>query len=344
MKLKPRDIDAFIRKPDPAAQAILLYGPDQGLVQERTRLLIKTVLDDVNDPFRLADLSEADLKSDPARLADEAAAISMMGGRRVVRVRGGGDTLSKTFKAFLDAPLGDALVVISAGELTPRSSLRKTFEDAKNAAAIPCYADDAGTLEAVIRAKLGEAGLKIGPEATAYLLAHLGGDRGVTLQELDKLVLYKGPGAEGAVTLDDVQACIGDTAAMSIDEVVDSALGGDLPALDRALIKAREADTHPVQLLNAVIRHTQQLHLLTGEAEAGAPRDGLTRMIRPPLHFKREAAVKRQINLWTRARLDRALQLLEEADRQCKTTGLPEWAVCAQALFRIGQGARAGRK
>lgn len=138
MKLKPREIDAFIRTPDPAVQAILVFGPDQGLVQERCRQLAKTVLDDLTDPFRLTDISDADLRQDPARLADEAAAISMMGGRRVVRVRGAADGLSKTFKSFLENPAGDALIIVSAGELTPRSSLRKAFEDAKNGAAIAC--------------------------------------------------------------------------------------------------------------------------------------------------------------------------------------------------------------
>jgi len=344
VKLKPREIDAFIRKPDPAVQAILVFGPDQGLVQERCRHLAKTVLEDLTDPFRLTDMSDADLRQDPARLADEAAAISMMGGRRVVRVRGAADGLSKTFKSFLENPAGDALIIVSAGELTPRSSLRKTFEDAKNGAAIACYADDAQALEGVIRTRLKEAGLSIDAAATAYLQAHLGGDRGVTLQELDKLILYMGSAEQPEVTLEDVQACVGDTAAMSVDEVVDASLSGDLSSLDRALIKAREADTSPVTLLNAVTRHAEQLHLLTGQAEAGAPRDGLLRTIRPPLHFRREAAVKRQLSLWTRARLDRALMLLEEADRQCKTTGMPDWAVCAQVLFRIGQGARAGRR
>ena len=62
MKLKPREIDAFIRKPDPAVQAILVFGPDQGLVQERCRQLAKTVLEDLTEPFRLTDTSDADVR------------------------------------------------------------------------------------------------------------------------------------------------------------------------------------------------------------------------------------------------------------------------------------------
>ena len=38
---------------------------------------------------------------------------------------------------------GDNFIVIGAGELGKKSSLRALFEDAENAAAVPCYVDDA---------------------------------------------------------------------------------------------------------------------------------------------------------------------------------------------------------
>ena len=85
MKIAPREADRFVQKPDPKAVAILVYGPDAGLVRERIATMTKTVVDDASDPFRITDLTDGDLKGDPARLADEAASIAMLGGRRVVR-------------------------------------------------------------------------------------------------------------------------------------------------------------------------------------------------------------------------------------------------------------------
>ena len=94
MIIKTQDADRFAANPPKTLRAALVFGPDAGLVQERAEKLLKSVAPDLTDPFNVADLSESVLLSDPARLADEAAAISMMGGRRVVRVRSAGKSLT----------------------------------------------------------------------------------------------------------------------------------------------------------------------------------------------------------------------------------------------------------
>ena len=87
MKLNAGQIDAFIRKPNPAMCAILVYGPDNGLARERAALLVRGAVADPADPFLVADLTGENIAADPARLMDEAAAIPLTGGRRIVRVR-----------------------------------------------------------------------------------------------------------------------------------------------------------------------------------------------------------------------------------------------------------------
>ncbi|HEY7945114.1 MAG TPA: DNA polymerase III subunit delta, partial [Casimicrobiaceae bacterium] len=138
--------------------AALIFGPDQGLVRERAEALIKSVVPDLRDPFLIADLDDSTLVSDPARLFDEAAAISMLGGRRVVRVRGAGNALAKLFERFLDEPAGDALVVVEGGDLAKSGALPKVFLEAENAAAIICYGDTARDLPDVVRDALRAEG------------------------------------------------------------------------------------------------------------------------------------------------------------------------------------------
>src|SRR3954451_7759235 len=173
MQVKSSAGEAFLARPDPKAIAVLLYGPDQGLVHERADRLHLEVVPDLKDPFRAVELSPAALKRGAGRLRDEAAAISFGGGRRVLRIRDASDALAAVLKDFLGDPAGDALIVIEAGDLGRQSSLRRLFEAAGNAAALPCYRDEGRGLEQVIRAQLQEAGLTVESNALAWLASVL---------------------------------------------------------------------------------------------------------------------------------------------------------------------------
>jgi DNA polymerase III subunit delta len=338
MIVKASEADRTAKNPPRGMIAALVYGPDAGLVRERTEVLLRTVVDNLSDPFRVADLDEQALVNDPARLGDEAAAISMLGGRRVVRVRGASNALAKLFESFLEAPAGDSLVVVEAGDLAKGSALRRVFEAADNAAAIPCYPDSARDLDDVVRGVLRAEGLSIAPAALADAVSRLGSDRGVTRRELEKLALY----ARGKkqVTPQDVRAVMGDEAEARVEEVCDAAGSGDLPRLDLALERLWAADVSPVAVLRQAMMHFQRLLLVNAEAGRGQNIDDAIRKLRPPVHFSRTASFKTQAQKWNESMLCETLDLLLETEALCKTTAVPAEATCARALFNVAAIAR----
>ncbi|MBP7670045.1 MAG: DNA polymerase III subunit delta [Ferrovibrio sp.] len=341
MKLKPGEVEGFLRKPPAALRAALIFGPDTGLVHERAKALAQTVVPDLSDAFRVANLTAQQLSEDPARLADEAAALSLMGGRRVVLISGAGDKLAKLFADFLSDPPGDALVVVEGGELAGRSSLRTAFENAPTAAAIACYADDANALLGVIRSMLQEAGKRIDDDALEYLRDNLGSDRMVTRGEINKLLLYKGD-EPGPITLEDAEACVGDSSAGNLDDAAFAAFGGDIPALAEALAQSEMAGESPVAILRVTQKHAQRLHLgLSRMGIGGGDPKFLAKTL--GVFWKREDAFVRQLRLWSPERLMRALEILTDAELQAKSTGIPAEAVTGDALLRIARAARVAR-
>jgi DNA polymerase-3 subunit delta len=333
MIIKSSEADRTAKNPPKGMIAALVYGPDAGLARERSETLLKTVVDDLTDPFRVSDLDEQTLSGDPARLADEAAAISMLGGRRVVRVRSASNNLAKVFEAFLDDPKGDALIVVEAGDLAKGSALRKVFEEADNAAAIPCYPDSQRDLSDVVRDALRAEGLSISGDALADAVSRLGSDRGVTRRELEKLALYARGQKE--VSLNDVRAAMGDEAEARVEEACDAAGSGDLKKLDLALERLWSCDTSPVAVARQAMSHFQRLLLVSTEAARGESIDFAMKKLRPPVHFSRTNAFKMQAQKWNEARLGEALDLLLEAEALCKTTGVPAEAAMARALFNV---------
>jgi DNA polymerase-3 subunit delta len=344
MKVGPAQAEAFLKAPDGAVRAVLLYGPDEGLVRERALALVSRVAEDPADPFRVAELTLSQLKDDTARLVDEAAALSLTGGRRVVRLRDGGDGLTEAMRGLLESPAGEALVVVEAGDLPARSSLRRLFEGAEAGAAVACYRDEGRGLQSLITQMLAQDDLTAAPDALAYLSAHLGGDRQVTRRELEKLGLYMaGPGGRGRVELDDVLASIGDSAELTLDDVAYAVADGDFAGLDRALQRSFREGSNPVAALRAVARHFLRLHQVARQAVQGTPLEDAVKRLRPPVFWKLSGRFRRQAGAWSARRLAWSLERLIDAEAACKQTGAPGEALASSALLAIARRAPARR-
>ncbi|WP_119167069.1 DNA polymerase III subunit delta [Algihabitans albus] len=351
MKVQPARADAFCAKPDPALRLLLLYGPDQGMVRERAQAATRAVLEDPNDPFRMAEIAAKQLRGDPAILNDEAAAMALTGGRRVVCLRDIGNEDAKQIETFLADPPGDALVVIETGDLgsAKASRLVRVVEASTCGAAVACYRDEGAGLPKLIDQVLAAANLSVTADAKAYLTANLGGDRLISRSELEKLVTYmsgpedgrtreeasgSGP-ARRTVDLAEASAVVNDTAALSLQDIAYAVAGGQPAALDRALTRSFAEGQSPVAVLRGVARHFQQLHLVSAALAAGRDPESALKQLRPPVFWKVKEAFVAQARGWPPAWLGRALARLLEAEAACKRTGLPDRAICAQALLDL---------
>jgi DNA polymerase-3 subunit delta len=347
VKIEPRQAEAFLKKPDPKIRGVVIYGNDDGLIAERAQQLAKSVCEDLKDPFRVVDIAGEVLKGDPARLADEFGAMSLMGGRRVIRVRPAGEESAAALENLVSAPAGDALIVIEGGNLTPRSSLRTLAETEPTLAAMPCYMDSEGELERLVEAAAKAHGLGVDPDALEWIVERLGGDRGQTRSELDKLMLYKSGDETKTVSLDDALAVLGDTAAIGIDDVIGATFDGNLVALDRALDRVFAEGGNPVQLVRAVQRHVDQLHMVAGHASAGGNMEAAMFKARGlPRGGPVRARFERHVRSWPLPRLSAAVTRVLEAEMECKSTGLPDEAIARRlclALARVAPQTRPRR-
>jgi DNA polymerase-3 subunit delta len=277
---------------------------------------------------------------------DAATALSMTGGSRLVQVRGASEALITRFEDLAGANAIEALVVVEADSLDGRSKLRRLFEKAPNLAAIACYGDDGPGLAAFIRQVMKTHDIKLDPDALEYLAGNLGGDRRQTRGELEKLALMVGRG--GAATLSDVAISIGDSGSLALDDIAYATADGDGPGLDRALHRARADGENAVRIVRSVITHFQRLHQAAALVGAGTSPDAVVGGLRPPVFWSRRARFEAQLRIWSTARLENCLDRLSEAEVRCKSTGIPDDAVCAQTLIGIclsrrpaGRGTRA---
>lgn len=340
MKLENARVDAFLRDPGPA-RVVLLYGEDVGMIRERAETLVRAVAGALDDPFRVVELMREDID----RLPDEAASLSLTGGRRVIRLREASD--GATMAALVQTILrgnGTALVVLEGAGLPSRGRLRTLLDAAPDGVAIGCYPEEGRALEETIRATLRDAGVTIDPDALRWLSDQLGADRVSTRAELVKLGLYAGP--NGRVDLDAAMACVGDLAGLSLDDAIFAAMTGDVVTADRALELAMAEGAAPVQVLRMALSQCQRLHrarITMDETRQSAAE--VVRSLRPPLFFRRVAPFTRALGLWPAASLTGAMAAITDAERNCKRTGYPDDLICRNMVLTLARRAAiAGRR
>ncbi len=347
--LKGRAIKAFLQKPDPEIAAVLVYGPDAGLARERAASLARRIVDDLNDPFNAIELTDADLKDDPGRLADEIAALSFMGGERIIRLRTAGEASAKAAGALIKgldqgAVKPNGLVVIEGGDLSPRSGLRKLFEKAKRGAALPCYADAPADVRDLARDLARAEELRFDDDALDFLVATLGDDHGLTRSEIDKLILFKGPksvrSGSGAITVDDVRASIVDGPGQALEEATAAAVDGAPAALSAALFKAEAAGASPIGLLRALQRQVSRIKAAKAHMDAGDNASAAMKKLRPPVFFGEQRAFEQRLGKWPSRRLDVAARMLIDAEFDAKTTAAPQREIIERAALRVTMMAR----
>ncbi len=334
--IKPSEIDAFVARPDRARPVVLVFGPDAGLVSERVSALIKSAVDDPNDPFALARLEGEELTAEPSRLVEEAQTVPLFGGKRAVWVKAGSRNIAAAVEALLALPDNDCRVVIEAGDLRRNAPLRALVERAKNAAALPCYTDDERSRARLIDDEMRGAGLTLAPDARAMLLPLLGGDRAASRNEVRKLALY----ARGAkrVTVADVAAVVADASALAIDDIVDAAFAGRPTELERELAKARTAGTPAGSIFFAAQRQLAQLHRWRTAIEAGE-NFSIDSAV-PPAQFRRKRSVEAALNLWTARHLVAAMAELAEAVLESRRNNALGDTIAERALLSIAVKAR----
>ncbi|HEU5046486.1 MAG TPA: DNA polymerase III subunit delta [Rickettsiales bacterium] len=332
MKITPRDIAAFLKQPDRQTQAALLYGPDSGLVRERSREIAATILGKNPDPLNRIELNGNQIKSDPALLLDELNALSLMGGNRVVIVRDPIEKIEPIIKSAFERK-NSTYLIIEAEELPTSSALRKLFEKEDYFAAIACYLEEGRGLEELIRTTLTGFGLNVNRDALMYLTDNLGNDRMVTRSELEKLALYMGN--EKEVTLPIAMQLTGNNASESIDDLCNSIALGKSEDSGKLLAHLLNEGTQPVAIVRSLIRYFQRLDIAHGHIASGQSREQAIKMLRPPVFFKSVPIIERALSRLSPARISQSLTLLLRTEKEIKSGVIPPALLISNAVLTL---------
>jgi DNA polymerase-3 subunit delta len=334
MKLDTRQLPTFLRNPGDT-RLVLLYGDDEGLIRERAQTLTRLVAGALNDPFRVVEIERETWPQIPGEMA----ALSMIGGRRVIRVREVAEAVLTHVSNAMKGP-GTALLILEAPGLG-KGKLRGFVEAAKDAAAIACYPEAGRALQDLIKSLLQESKIAIEPDALDWLGETLGGDRAAIRGEIEKLVLLCGPGT--TLTLDMARSAVGESANALGDDGLMLATAGEAAGSDAAIEAAIADGLNGVGLLRIALMHLQKMHLARLRMAQGMAAAESVRNMRPPVFGPAASTMTAALGLWPEDALLRVIEDLRQAELACKQTGSRPELLARAAISRVARQAAARR-
>lgn len=335
MKSAKATLGRALDSPDPNIRFYLFYGPGQS----QSRAFADRLLQGLQ--AEKSGISAQAAASDPAILADEAAAIGLFGGRRALWVEPAGDELLPAVEALLEAAATESPVIAIGGALRKTSPLLKLAESHAIALAHISYEPDERDSQRIVDELARSEGLRLGPGVAARLASAAGNDRGVIAQEVAKLALYCGATVErpveaGTDALDEIGA--GNEGEWL--RLGDLALAGDLNGLSREL-DSSAADADPIGVLRALQRRLLMLAPIRARVDRGErPHDAVTSAGKV-VFWKDKSLVTRQIGLWDSKALARIIERCGELERRLMRPDSPPPSVAfEEELLTIARTAQ----
>lgn len=284
-------------------------GPDEaGAADAAAR--IAAILGDAER----VDLSGAELRRDPVRLADEARSVSLFGDRRQIHVRTAGDEVFDAVETLLASPVDGWPVLIVATSATDKSRVAKLLGDRADALVGMFHPPDLRAVVDAVRDMAGAAGLRIAGDLAERIARATAMDTRMARSEVEKLALYldasqQSPRTVDAAALDAIGAATEDDGMMP---VVNTILSGDARRVGAELARAREMGINPVGLLLAFERRVAQLAQLTGRMGSRSDINSFLEqeMAARRVFFRDKPDLANQLKRWRGRRLERLLERL----------------------------------
>jgi DNA polymerase-3 subunit delta len=336
VKASKASIGRSVDQPDAGVWFYLFYGPDEA----GSRALGERLLQGLGaSKFALA---AGAVKSDPAALADEAAAMSLFGGKRAIWIEPAGKDIEEGVAALLDGGPPESPVIAIAGALPKASALLKMADAAPKALTFISYVPEGQDAERMVVELGRRVGLKVGASVAARVAEAAANDQAVVARELEKFALYVGASPQSPRDLrhEAIDGVGADSAEADFMGLGDLALGGDLAGLSDKLSGLSPTGSEAIPVIRALQRRLLMLVPLRTRVERGESPDAVMTSLGKALFWRDRSLVGKLLSRWTSAKLATVAERVGSLERSLMFGPAPEREALGEELFAIARAAR----
>jgi len=336
MKATQKTLAGILRRALPQTRVFYFCGADEAGAGDAAARVVAQL-----GQAERVELTGAELKRDPVRLADEARSTSLFGDRRVLFVTMAGDEAHDAIATLIADPVAGWPVVVVATGATDKSRVAKLLTDRDDALVTIFYPPDRSTVTDTVRELAGAAGLRLGDALAETIAVAAGLDTRIVRSEITKLALYRDASPERpcTVTAEDLAAIGTRTVDDDVSPLVNAALGGMVDRLTHELPRLASGDINPVRLLLAFERRAVLLAGLTARAGSGGNLNAFldAEINARRVFFREKPDLVVQLHKWRGARIERLLSRLTALHRALLLDSASAPLRMSQAIVEIAR-------
>ena len=284
---------------------VLFYGKNEGFKDEATKNLIKKIYETVK-------YEEKEILDNVDNFIESLLSKSLFEDKKIIIIRRATDKIIKIIDEINSKNVDNVIIIFNADNLEKKSKLRSFFEKDKKSICVAFYPDTNQTLSRFTYNYLKEKNILISSENINLIVDRSNGDRGVLLNELNKIEYFSKNGKK--ITKENIAKLTNLIENHSVSELIDNCLAKNKKKIIYILNENNFNNDDCILITRTFLNKSKKILKLSIEFEANQNIDLTISSAKPPIFWKDKEITKQQIYKWTPKKMKELIYKLGEIE------------------------------
>ena len=237
---------------------------------------------------------------------------SLFEDKKIIIIRRATDKIIKIIDEINSKNVDNVIIIFNADNLEKKSKLRSFFEKDKKSICVAFYPDTNQTLSRFTYNYLKEKNILISSENINLIVDRSNGDRGVLLNELNKIEYFSKNGKK--ITKENIAKLTNLIENHSVSELIDNCLAKNKKKIIYILNENNFNNDDCILITRTFLNKSKKILKLSIEFEANKNIDLTISSAKPPIFWKDKEITKQQIYKWTPKKMKELIYKLGEIE------------------------------
>tara|TARA_Y100000768_G_scaffold320913_1_gene256805 strand:- start:937 stop:1914 length:978 start_codon:yes stop_codon:yes gene_type:complete len=268
---------------------ILFYGKNEGFKDQEIKNLSKNFLN-------ISNYEQKEIIENSSEFLESIFTNSLFNEKRFIIINRANDKIFQLIEEISLKDIGDNIILINSDNLDKKSKLRNFFEKNKNAVCTAFYPDNNQTLLKIATSYLNEKKISISYSNLNLIINRCNEDRGILLEELNKLILFGSGGKP--IDLDIIKKLTNIAENHDISSLIDQCLSKNKKNVIRIVNENNFSNEDCIKITRIFLLKAKKIYYLSLLFENNNDMDLTISSARPPIFWKDKELIKQQIYKW----------------------------------------------